>query len=106
MSFPARKNDVVSSFTSTYGASRGVGQQKKIPCLVPVPMKTTPVEDMPHNLKQYLISLGDLSLKNPKLYSTGTCECGRKIGDHTPACTTKEFIKTRDPKCGCDECHI
>jgi hypothetical protein len=46
-----------------------------------------------------------LSEKNPKLIATGECECGRIGNQHTFDCITV-YLDSRDPKCGCDKCHV
>lgn len=46
-----------------------------------------------------------LKEKNPSLIATGSCVCGRKFSEHTFECITT-FLDTRDPKCGCNNCHI
>lgn len=43
--------------------------------------------------------------KCPEIVEYGSCKCGRKLGQHTHACLTT-YLKTRDPWCGCEHCHI
>jgi hypothetical protein len=43
--------------------------------------------------------------KNPELIRTGKCVCGRRFTEHTFDCITT-FLDSRDPKCGCESCHV